>query len=291
MVEISVLTTVFNRSNYIAQCIESVLASSYQNWEMIIVDDCSIDNSVEIAKEFEKKDPRIKVYVNEINLGDYPNRNKAASYATGKYLKYLDADDLIYPHCLEVMVNAMERFPDANFGTQHILREANIPYPFLISSVDAFRAHYLETSFYQSGPTGTIIKREAFEQLGGFSGRRHIGDTEMWLKLSLKSPIVVFQPALIWWRQHEGQEIKKELKNTGIQIERIQFDIEELIENKHLLTTEGFIRAYKKKRQHLTRYALAVLLKQRNFQVFLNTFKYNKFSMGELLRGFFPYSK
>ena len=100
----SILTTVYNREKYIAACIDSVLASSYQDWELIIVDDVSTDASVAIAKSYEKKDPRIKVYVNEKNLGDYPNRNKAASYAKGKYLKYLDADDIIYPHGLEVMV-------------------------------------------------------------------------------------------------------------------------------------------------------------------------------------------
>ena len=53
-----------------------------------------------LPKRYEKKDARIKVYVNQTNLGDYPNRNKAASYAKGKYIKYLDADDLIYPHGL-----------------------------------------------------------------------------------------------------------------------------------------------------------------------------------------------
>ena len=75
-----------------------MLASSYQDWELIIVDDVSTDTSAAIAKSYEKKDARIKVYVNEqTNLGDYPNRNKAASYAKGKYIKYLDADDIDIP--------------------------------------------------------------------------------------------------------------------------------------------------------------------------------------------------
>ncbi|MBN2662839.1 MAG: glycosyltransferase family 2 protein, partial [Bacteroidales bacterium] len=94
---VSVLMTAYNREKYIAEAIESVIASTYQNWELIIVDDGSKDKTVEIAKQYEAKDPRIKVYINEKNLGDYPNRNKAASYAKGKYLKFVDADDLIYP--------------------------------------------------------------------------------------------------------------------------------------------------------------------------------------------------
>ena len=114
--KVSVLTTVYNREKYITECIESVLASSFQDWEMIIVDDQSVDRSVEIAQSYAQQDERIKVYVNEVNLGDYPNRNKAASLATGKYLKYLDADDLIYPHGLEIMVKTMECYPQCTLG-------------------------------------------------------------------------------------------------------------------------------------------------------------------------------
>ena len=76
---VSVLITSYNREKYIGDAIQSVLDSTYKNFELIIVDDMSTDNSVGIAKSFEKKDNRIKVYINEANLGDYPNRNKAAS--------------------------------------------------------------------------------------------------------------------------------------------------------------------------------------------------------------------
>src|SRR5687768_8103613 len=100
--------TVFNRENYLKEAIESVLDSTFTNFELIIVDDCSTDNSVAIAKKYAANDQRIRVYVNEQNLGDYPNRNKAAGYATGKYLKYVDSDDKIFPHTLEVMINGME---------------------------------------------------------------------------------------------------------------------------------------------------------------------------------------
>ena len=130
---VSILTTVYNREKYLAACIDSVLASSYQDWELIIVDDVSTDTSVAIAKSYEQKDARIKVYVNAKNLGDYPNRNKAASYAKGKYLKYLDADDVIYPHGLEVMVHTMEQFPEAGLGISQKVAEDIKPYPFVCS--------------------------------------------------------------------------------------------------------------------------------------------------------------
>ena len=81
---VSILTTSYNREKYIAECIESVLASAFRDYEYIVVEDCSTDRSYEIALEYAKKDARIRVYRNEKNLGDYPNRNRAASYATGK---------------------------------------------------------------------------------------------------------------------------------------------------------------------------------------------------------------
>jgi glycosyltransferase involved in cell wall biosynthesis len=136
--KVSILTTVYNREKYLAACIESVLASSYQDWELIIVDDVSSDASVAIAQRYEKKDPRIKVYINEKNLGDYPNRNKAASYAKGKYLKYLDADDIIYPHGLEVMVHTMEQFPEAALGISQKVAEDIKPYPFVMQPQETF---------------------------------------------------------------------------------------------------------------------------------------------------------
>ena len=76
--QVSVLMTSYNRQDYIAAAIESVLASSLENFELIIVDDRSSDDTLSIARKYEQRDARIKVYLNEKNLGDYPNRNKAA---------------------------------------------------------------------------------------------------------------------------------------------------------------------------------------------------------------------
>ena len=118
---VSVLMTAYNRERYIAEAIDSVLSSTYQNWELIIVDDGSKDNTVTIAKSYAAKDKRIKVYMNEKNLGDYPNRNKAASYAKGKYLKYLDSDDLILLEALYTIVTQMEAFQDAGWGISNFL--------------------------------------------------------------------------------------------------------------------------------------------------------------------------
>lgn len=206
---VSILTTVYNREKYIAACIESVLASNFQDWELIIVDDQSKDQSVAIAKRYATKDSRISVYVNAQNLGDYPNRNKAASYAKGKYIKYLDADDLIYPHGLEIMVQTMERFPECALGISQEVAEDLKPYPFVMTPKETFQREFLQRGVLGLGPTGTIIRKDAFEKVGGFTGTRYIGDTELWYALAMRYPVLKMVPGLTFWRQHDDQEITK----------------------------------------------------------------------------------
>ena len=240
---VSILTTVYNREKYIAACIESVLASTYQDWELIIVDDVSTDTSLAIAKSYEEKDARIKVYVNDKNLGDYPNRNKAASYAKGKYIKYLDADDFIYPHGLEIMVQTMEQFPEAGLGISQKVVEDVKPYPFIMQPKETFTREFLMRGVLGIGPTATIIRRDAFEKLGGFTGTRYIGDTEMWYKLALVYPVVKMEDELIFWRQHDEQQIVFEKKDANVLKMRYQVTRDVLKLAKKLFTKVEFSKA------------------------------------------------
>ena len=204
---VSVLMTIYNREKYIAQAIESVMNSTYKNWELIIVDDRSKDNSVAIARSYEAKDKRIKVHVNEQNLGDYPNRNQAASYGKGKYLKYVDADDMIYPHGLELLVYYMEQFPDAGYGLCSLSQDKSTMYPFQLSPYDAYKRHYFEQQLFHKAPLSAIINRDAFNKQGGFTGKRMLGDFEMWHLLSQKHPVVLMPQGIVWYREHDEQEM------------------------------------------------------------------------------------
>lgn len=218
---VSVLMTVYNREKYIEEAIESVLASTYKNFELIIVDDRSTDNSLEIAQQFEKNDWRIKVFQNEHNLGDYPNRNQAASYATGKYLKYVDADDMIYPYGLEQLVYYMEKFPDAGYGLCSLDQDKDSIYPFQLSSKEAYQWNYFKSSIFHKAPLSSIIRKDAFSDVGGFSKVRHYGDFEFWHKISLKYPVVLMPHGMVWYRTSEGQEASIRKKNTMNQVKTL----------------------------------------------------------------------
>lgn len=203
---VSVLMTAYNREDYIGQAIESVLISTLTNFELVIVDDQSKDRTVEIAESYAAKDNRVKVFINERNLGDYPNRNKAASHATGKYIKYLDSDDLIYPHGLEVMVRSMEAFPQAGYGLSSNPDIGNY-YPACVSPKEAYIEHFIKGfGHFNRSPGSSIIRTNVFNKTGGFSGRRMIGDYEMWFKLSQEYGLVKFPRDLVWHRYHGNQE-------------------------------------------------------------------------------------
>ena len=210
---VSVLMTAYNREPYIAQAIESVLASSFPDFELIICDNCSTDRTLEIARGYAAKDSRIRVYVNESNLGDYPNRNRAASYARGEYLKYLDSDDVMYPYTLQIMVDYMEQFPQAGFGLCAVHDDAR-PYPISISPRQAYLEHFYNWGHFGRGPGSSIIRRKAFEKVGGFTGERFIGDVKLWFALAREYEMVKLPPYLYWNRLHPGQESQHEQAKT-----------------------------------------------------------------------------
>ena len=95
--KVSVITPSYNSEKYISKTIESVQAQGYQNWEMVIVDDCSTDKTCEIVQTFSEKDPRIKLLRQEKNAGAGAARTRAMRASTGRFIAYLDADDIWKP--------------------------------------------------------------------------------------------------------------------------------------------------------------------------------------------------
>lgn len=206
---VSVLMTAYNREKYIVEAIESLLASTYTNFELIIVDDGSADHSVAIAKQYAARDNRIKLFVNEKNIGQFPNRNKAASMAKGTYLKYLDSDDIILPDSLRTMVEGMNHNPHAGLGMEFnnctiLLKDHS--FPFVLQPADAYLWHFEKGGLLFSQPSATIYRRDIFEKIKGFSEKTGTNaDAEFNLKMAAVSATIVFPTGLIIWRRHPGQ--------------------------------------------------------------------------------------
>ncbi|TDP04174.1 glycosyltransferase family 2 protein [Flavobacterium sp. 245] len=105
---VSIITPTYNAEKFIRATIESVQNQTYQNWEMILVDDASTDETVKIISDFVEKDSRIKLFKLEKNSGNGFARNIALEKAVGKYIAYLDADDLWFPNKLEKQIQFLK---------------------------------------------------------------------------------------------------------------------------------------------------------------------------------------
>ncbi|WP_142784459.1 glycosyltransferase family 2 protein [Changchengzhania lutea] len=104
---VSIIIPTYNSEVFISETIHSVLNQTYSEWELLIVDDGSDDNTVDIIKEFQKLNSNIKLLINERNQGAAISRNKAINDAKGDYIAFLDADDLWLPHKLETQITFM----------------------------------------------------------------------------------------------------------------------------------------------------------------------------------------
>jgi glycosyltransferase involved in cell wall biosynthesis len=229
---VSVLMTSYNRERYIGEAIESVLASTYSDFELLIVDDVSTDGTVAIARSFAARDPRIKVFVNEQNLGQFANRNRAAALSKGKYLKYLDSDDLLYPTGLEVLVEMMERFPTAGYGLCSLAQDDDRMYPFVLGPKEAYERHFIQKiPLFHKAPLSSIIKRTAFDAVGGFTNPRGEGDYDMWLSLSSGHPVVLMPEGVAWYRVHEEQIDTQRRSDPGIRFRYFLVTLKHLGEN------------------------------------------------------------
>ena len=201
---VSVLMTSYNRSALIGEAIESVLDSGYSSFELIIVDDASTDDTVAIAQAYASKNDRIKVFVNEKNIGDYANRNSAASYATGKYLKYVDSDDRLLEGGLQYCVACMEHNAEADWAMMY---EQGKIEERMYDPEEAIQKHFFSTPFLKVGPGGTIIKTVFFKNLGGYpTTYGPANDMYFNLQAACAGKLLLLNDCFLFYRKHEGQE-------------------------------------------------------------------------------------
>ena len=105
---VSIIVPVYNAERFLEDTINTVLNQTYKNWELILVDDCSTDKSVDIINKYSKKDKRVKLFKNKVNSKAAVSRNNGIKKSSGRYLCFLDADDLWDKQKLEKQVNFMK---------------------------------------------------------------------------------------------------------------------------------------------------------------------------------------
>jgi len=173
--KVAVITPLFNREHLIAETIESVIKQSYNNWELIIVDDGSNDKGPNIVNKYSKQDKRVTLLYRE-NLPKGPSqcRNIGAKYTKAKFLIFLDSDDLLQPFCLEQRVKFMEEHVDYDFAVfgMEVFKESPKNPIKLFNLFYNDKTKYLESFLKLDTPWGTpcpIWEKNFFLSCGGFN--------------------------------------------------------------------------------------------------------------------------
>lgn len=205
---ISVIMSVYNGEEYLAEAIESVRRQTFGYWELIIINDCSVDNTGEILDKYSKIDGRIKVYPNDVNLKLPSSLNKAVLLAKGKYIARMDADDICLPDRLMKQYEFMENNPDIMLSSCRFMTIKND----VISSgggggkcdPESINALLLFTNPILH--PGVIAKSEIIKQLKYDVSLTCTEDLELWTRFAMENHKMEIQDEyLMLYRIHDKQ--------------------------------------------------------------------------------------
>jgi glycosyltransferase involved in cell wall biosynthesis len=179
---VSVVTPVYNGEHYLKECIESILAQTYDNWEYIILNNASQDGSRRIAQAFAEKDPRIRLHDNEDVLPMVRNWNRAIEYISdqSKYCKIVHADDLLFPHCIENMVGLAEENPTVGIVGAYVLEGTRVKcdglhYPSAVIGGSEVCGSTLNRKYYLFGsPSSLLIRSDLIRKRTPFYQERYL---------------------------------------------------------------------------------------------------------------------
>ena len=261
---VSVVLPTYNRAEYLSKAIDSILNQTFQDFELIVVDDGSTDNTMDILKAYLSKSDKIKVIRHIHNQGVSVSRNRGNQYATGKYIAIMDSDDFAYPSYLETVVAFMEKNPDVTVGVpmkNKFIEEKGVPF-------EELRQWLMFPSTYQIvfanyvGNVGNIFRREFAEKHQITYNRQYScgEDYDFWLQILYKNGRIETVPSLtpLVATRHKGglsitgncwyatDRIKNEL------YQKINYSWEDgYFDNCHLLfhTVKAFPNAFSKKEQ------------------------------------------
>jgi glycosyltransferase involved in cell wall biosynthesis len=183
---VSIVTPVYNGEKYLAECIESVLAQTYENWEYTIVNNCSTDHSLEIATHYAQQDTRVRIHDNKELLPMVRNFNHAMRQISpdSKYCKVIHADDWLFPNCIMEMVNLAEAHPSVGIVGSYVLegervKNDGLPYPStVIAGRDICRWHLLGKGYVFGSPTSLLIRSDLIRNREAFYNESFLQTTD-----------------------------------------------------------------------------------------------------------------
>jgi len=226
MPEVSVIIPVYNGEKYLSEAIESVIAQTYSDWEIIAVNDGSTDASLEILRNYEQQLPSKMHVINQENYGISIARNRAIARAKGEYIAFLDCDDLWLPEKLEKQVEFFDsnKEPGLIYSDCYVIDgDGNVKENTYTERTKPFRGNLFHELLYNNFiPTSTATsRREVLDKVGLFNPRFRVSqDYDLWLRIAETYPVDFIDKPLAKYRfRHEGISRNVELMvNEDFQI-------------------------------------------------------------------------
>lgn len=217
----SVIIPLYNKAPYVAKAIESVLGQTYRDFEVIVIDDGSTDQSLEVAKTFENKSITI---VSQPNSGVSTARNNGVKIAKYPYICFLDADDWWHPTFLEEMKRLITDFPDAGiYGSgyyivkngQERIAPIGVPQGFERGIIDYCEV-YAKTLCMPLTSISVVIPKHIFDEEKGFKSQLKFGeDFDLWIRIALKHKVILVNKPLAYYNQDV------DINNRGVAVHKI----------------------------------------------------------------------
>lgn len=197
---VSIIMPSYNTGKYIEDSIRSVLAQTYENWELIIVDDCSTDDTHSIVAAF--ADPRIRFLEKEFNSGAAESRNWGLREAKGKWIAFLDSDDTWHPEKLERQIRFMEETGYKFTYTDYKIQLNGQWLPYIYYGPDKVTKRKMKDYCYFS--TITVMYDREYVGLIQIEPVKKNNDYAMWLRIIEKTPCYRLGECLSYYIKHEG---------------------------------------------------------------------------------------
>jgi glycosyltransferase involved in cell wall biosynthesis len=202
---ISIIMATYNDEKYISQTIDSILNQSFENFEFIIINDCSKDNTTEILSKY--NDSRIKIFNNDKNMGLYKSLNIGFNNSSGGFIARIDADDIAVHNRLQIQYDYLRNNPSiAMVGCNYYEINSNGD---IISDIIKFNAEPIiikwRMCFENPVPSPVLFTREIYLKVGGFDERSKVGmDYDFFSKVSKIEKISNIQEPIMYWRVHKS---------------------------------------------------------------------------------------
>jgi glycosyltransferase involved in cell wall biosynthesis len=206
---VSIVTPVYNGAQYLPECIESILAQTYQNWDYTIINNCSTDETMDIARRYAARDSRIRIHENREFLSVIPNHNGALRQISpaSKYCKMVFADDWIFPECIERMVSVAEEYPSVGIVSAYVLQGwevicTGLPYSTnVVKGREICRRHFLDRLYVFGSANAVLYRADFVRSMDPFFNEANIhADTEVCFTLLRSSDFGFVHQVLTYTR-------------------------------------------------------------------------------------------